>query len=231
MRAKARNAIYAEPLPTSKKMSNQQYIKSKIRTSEVAILMVGGISMIILGGYFMLNEIKFIGAPITVFGLYRIYTLINYDILYVNKNEVLIKSITGATKKIIPLNTLKYYTEIQKENAAINLVYRKWSDLILFSDGLSLRIYSSTYTNYPEIKKILTRGLKKNLIAEQEWDRKNRLRWGYGLLISGLAVAGFIFRKGIPHNELIGSVILMVILILPITYGVRLIKKNKRASR
>jgi hypothetical protein len=213
-------------------MNKQQYIIiSKINSSEVTILIIGAVSTIFLGGYFILNKKGWIGIPITAFGLYCIYILINYPILYINKNEVLIKSITGLTKKKIPLTSFKYYTEIEKENAATNLAHRKWRDLTLFSDNFILKISSLTYTNYSELKKILTKGLKKNQIAEREWNRKNGLQWGYGLLLSGLILGGFLFRNGIPHNEEISSFILVIILLLPILVGVNLIKKNKKARR
>ena len=162
--------------PQEKTMNNQQYIKSIIKISEVIILIIGAIPTLCLGIYCISNEVYSFGIPILFFGLLCIYILLDYDILYVSRNEILIKSIRGNIKKKIPLNTSNYYTEIEKENATTGAAHRKWKELTLIGNNFSYCISSSTYTNYPKLKKGLIKGLKRNKALEKEWERKNSLK-------------------------------------------------------
>ncbi|MBK9726530.1 MAG: hypothetical protein IPO86_00265 [Saprospiraceae bacterium] len=219
-------------------MDNPKVIRSKIKISQIVILGVGGIISTLCGVYLISIGIDIftqfiLGIPLFSFGIYCMYCLINYDILNIKGKELVIKSIFGKTKKIILLQEFNSYTEILKENAKSpgHLANMQWKDLTLLGQNISYKISSSTYTNYPELRESLTNGLKRNKNLEKEWERKNSLKLGYGFVLTGLILIGIFFRNGIAFNEIISSILLFGVLLIPIVSGSYLILKNNNASR
>jgi len=213
-------------------------LRSKINISTFVLCLIGGTGAAIFGIYMASSGIASLaflifGLPFIILGLYSIYSTLNSDTLIITPKELIINSLIGRTKKAKPLNELKFYTAIEKENAkqSYELSYMKWEDLVLYGDNIEYKISSSSYSNYSVLKKTLIRGLKRNKDLEKEWERKNSMQWGYGLLASGFILGVILFRDGIPEEEIGSSTALVFIILFPIIAGLYLIKNYKKASR
>lgn len=201
----------------------------------IVILIIGGLITSIIGLYFilvlddLLSQIV-IGCPFFCFGVYCFYCLLSYDILDLTKSELVINSIVGKTKRRISLNKIISYTEIEKENGGLGAPRMKWKDLTIYTNNQPYKISSSTYTNYPELRKGLIKGLKKDKDLEQKWQRKNDLQFGYGFVIAAIVLGGIIFRNGINVNELTSTIILIGIILIPLVVGFYLIMKARKPA-
>ncbi|MFD1015723.1 hypothetical protein, partial [Winogradskyella rapida] len=103
-------------------MKSKEFIKSEIKTSNIIILILGGIIFSFLGIKLTISgiektEILFISIPFLLFGLLSIYHLINHNILIINKEKLIVKTLIGITKRTINLSEILTYNEIEKENA------------------------------------------------------------------------------------------------------------------
>tara|TARA_X000000950_G_C13622346_1_gene539911 strand:- start:63 stop:728 length:666 start_codon:yes stop_codon:yes gene_type:complete len=209
-------------------------IKSKISIFSISILTIGGIGSLILGSFIIKNGIEkngllFLGIPILLLGIYCFYWLLNFDVLEITKSNFIIKSPFGKIKNIIPLNELKSYNEIKKENAQ-NVGepgHMKWKDLTLFGNNFKYKISSTTYSNYPELRKVITRGLKRNKKSEIEWNRKNGFYYGIGFLIFGIIVCLWLT---ITSKEISDKIIGGIFGLLFVFYGIYLLNKNKKPT-
>lgn len=153
----------------------------------------------------------------------------NFDVLEITKSEFIIKSPFGKIKNIIPLNELKSYNEIKKKSAQ-NVGepgYMKWKDLTLFGNNFKYKISSTTYSNYPELRKVITRGLKRNKKSEKEWNRKNGFYYGIGFLIFGILTC---FWLTITSKEISDKIIGGIFGSLFVFYGIYLLNKNKKPT-
>ena len=163
-------------------------IKSKIKISELILLLIGIIITSLLGVIFLfyINYQRFhlvIGLINLSLSFLCFYHFFNYPVLIITQKELIIKTITGKAKRKILLSTIKSYTEIKKENGEQGLAHRKWQDLTLIGDDFTYKISSSAYRNYPEIRNSLVKGLKKNKQEERRWYDRNLTQWGIGLII------------------------------------------------
>ena len=225
------------------KMKNTAIIESKTNMSMIWLLSIGGVLMMVLGLYLLLLQnnsgkhddgwiLRILGTPFLILGLYAVYALLNHDHLTISKRTLIIESIFGKTKNEIDLSKVNSYTEISKQNMKFRheLAHMKWKDLTLICDGNSYQISSSTYRNYDELRKHLTKGIKQNKTLENEWQRKNNLKFGYGFTFFGPLLALLIFRNGIPSDQIVGGVTLIGFLMIPTIVGVNLIRKNKKST-
>ncbi|MFK8059977.1 MAG: hypothetical protein AB8B78_07795 [Polaribacter sp.] len=213
-------------------MKENLVIKSKISIFSISILLIGGIGAFVLGSFIIKNGIEkngllFLGIPILLLGIYCFYWLLNFDVLEITKIKIIIKSPLGKVKNIILLNELKSYNEIKKQNAQ-NIGepgHLKWKDLTLFGNNFEYKISSTTYSNYSELRKVITSGLKRNKKSEIEWNRKNRFYYGIGFLIFGIFVCLWLT---ITSKEISDKIIGGIFGLLFVFYGIYLLKKNKK---
>ncbi|SDY12662.1 hypothetical protein SAMN05444411_1322 [Lutibacter oricola] len=206
-------------------------IKSKIKASSLSILLIGGIGALVLGIVLAQkgiekNSLLFIGIPFIALGIYSLYWLVNFDIIEITRTEFIIKSVFGNIKKIIPLKSIKSFNEIKKQNSQIKgePAYMEWKDLMLFGNDFKYKISSTTYRNYPELKRIVTKGLKRNTGSEREWNRKNGKYFGIGFLIFGITI---FFWLVITSKEINDKIVGGIFGLLFMIYGIYLIIKNK----
>jgi len=92
-----------------------------------------------------------------------------------------IKSILGFKKRTIYISDIVTWTEIKKENKHII-----WSDLTIYTSKSKYVILSSIYTNYPAIKKAITKGIKRDLERQDNWQVNNSKQLGLICIVVGL---------------------------------------------
>ncbi|MFD1015712.1 hypothetical protein [Winogradskyella rapida] len=216
-------------------MKSKEFIKSEIKTSNIIILILGGIIFSFLGIKLTISgiektEILFISIPFLLFGLLSIYHLINHNILIINKEKLVVKTLIGITKRTINLSEILTYNEIEKENAKWKgeAGYMKWKDLTLFGKDFKYKISSSSYGNYAELKRALIKGKKRNTKSESEWQRKNNFYYGIGFLIFGIILCIWFGKNSKNFNEELLSVGFSSLFII---VGIYLITKNRKAYR
>jgi hypothetical protein len=216
-------------------MKRHEFIKSEIKIVNILILLIGGIVFTFFGIKFTISALEklgilFVSIPFLFFGIASIYYLINYNILEIGNEKLIIKSLFGFKKKSINLSEIKFYNEIKKENAKYKheVGHMKWKDLTLFGENFKYKISSTSYHNYPELKRALTRGKQRNTKSEKEWQRKNSLYYGIGFLIFGIIISIWF---GIISKDLNEKLLSIGFSSLFIIYGIYLIRKNRKAYR
>ncbi|WP_298782719.1 hypothetical protein [uncultured Polaribacter sp.] len=216
-------------------MKQKEFIKSQIKISNILILLLGGIICTFLGIKLTISAVEklgilFVSIPFLFMGIASIYYLINYDILEITKEKLILKSLFGFEKKSIYLSEIKSYNEIKKQNAKFKneIEYMEWKDLTLFGENFRIKISSSSYGNYPELRKALIKGKKRNIKSENEWHRKNTLYFGIGFLIFGIIISIWF---GIISKDLNKKLLSVGFSSLFIIYGIYLIRKTKKAYR
>jgi hypothetical protein len=216
-------------------MKKNEYIKSELKTSNILILLIGGIASTFFGAKFTISALEklgilFVSIPFLFLGIASIYHLINYNILIITENKLVIKTLIGITKKTINLSEILSYNEIEKQNAKYKheIGHMKWKDLTLFGENFKYKISSSSYNNYVELRKALIKGKKRNTKSENEWQRKNSLYYGIGFLIFGIIISIWLERISKDLNEKLLSLAFSSLFTI---YGIYLIWKNKKAYR
>ncbi|MCB4809620.1 hypothetical protein LG651_15295 [Tamlana sp. 62-3] len=211
-------------------MKTHKEITSKPKLSSILILIIGGFLAIIFGTILIIKGNWIIGVPFLIIGLYSLYWIFNYDTLQIKNGKLIFKSITGFTKKTISLSELKSYTEIEKENAQYKweFGYMKWKDLTLIGDNFKYKISSTSYINYNELRKELTKGLKRNFKAETKWQNNNLTYIGIGLIIFGFLI-GFWFWQA-TKDILFEKILTILLSIGFIGYGIYLLYKRKKPA-
>ena len=216
-------------------MKKNEFIKSELKTSNILILLIGGIASTFFGVKFTISALEklgilFVSIPFFFLFIASIYHLINYNILIITENKLVIKTLIGITKKTINLSEILSYNEIEKQNAKYKyeIGHMKWKDLTLFGENFKYKISSSSYNNYVELRKALIKGKKRNTRSENEWQRKNSLYYGIGFLIFGIIISIWLERISKDLNEKLLSLAFSSLFTI---YGIYLIWKNKKACR
>jgi hypothetical protein len=216
-------------------MKKNEFIKSEIKISNIVILSLGGIICTFFGVKFTISAMEklgilFVSIPFLFGGIASIYYLLNYNILEITETKLIIRTLIGLKKKTINLSEILSYNEIEKENAKFKgeAGHMKWKDLTLFGENFKYKISSSSYKNYPELKRKLIKGKKRNIKSENEWQRKNSLYYGIGFLIFGIIISIWF---GIISKDLNERLLSLAFSSLFIIYGIYLIRKNRKAYR
>lgn len=214
-------------------MRKEKILKSELKLSNIIILFLGGIIFTFFGIKFTILAMEkygilFVSIPFLFFGIASIYHLISYNILEISENKLVIRTLIGFTKKRIQLSEITSYNEIKKENMSRGIAHKKWKDLTLFGKNFKYKLSSSSYKNYPELKKALTKGKQRNLKSEKEWQRKNGFYFGIGFLIFGIIIS---YWFGINTKDLNEILLTLAFSSLFIIYGIYLIRKNRKAYR
>jgi hypothetical protein len=211
-------------------------IKSKPKKSSVLILTIGGPLSILFGTFLIIKGngnlgVLILGIPFILLGIYSLYWMYNFDILIISNGNLIFKSITGFTKKTIPLTEFDSYSEIEKENAKLKheVGYMKWKDLTLISEDFNYKISSTSYSNYEELRKELIFGLKRNTKFEHKWHSKNSKQFGIFFILFGILFGTWFLR--ISENSLNEILIIISVSLAFIGVGIYLIKTRKNASR
>ncbi|MCP4053489.1 MAG: hypothetical protein GY739_10550 [Mesoflavibacter sp.] len=215
-------------------MKDKIKIKSRINIFSYFFLIIGGIGITILGTILIQNGIEkvllmLIGIIFLIIGIYSIYWIFNFEILEITDSELIIKSIIGKTKKKIPLKEFTSFNEIKKQNAQTRgePAHMKWNDLTLIGKSYSYKVSSLAYSNYPELRRVLTKGLKRNKASEVEWNRKNGKYFGLGFVFFGIIVGLWL---GITPKDINDKIIGGTIGFIFLSYGIYLIIKNKKPT-
>jgi hypothetical protein len=123
---------------------------------------------VILGGFFGL------------FGFLCLISIYSFDSIFIFSDHFKVKSIFGNTKKVIFLNDITTWTEIEKETK-----YVKWTDLTIYTEQTKYKLTSSIYNNYPQLKNALVRGKKRDLHKQNSWFSRNNFYYAIGFTIFG----------------------------------------------
>lgn len=216
-----------------KKTTSKKEVKSKTNLHTIFTLIIGGIIVSLLGVNLLSKSdgetfFLMLGVGFLLLGIFSIYWVFNYDVLFVSKGELTFKSLTGFTKKTILLSEFKSYTEIEKENAKrkYETGYMKWKDLTLIGEKTRYTISSISYDNYDELKNKLIRGLKYDRKADKKWRNNNLTLWAVGFVIFGVFVVYLSFK----FTEADTSVLLFArcFSFTLVCYGVYLFSKRKK---
>ena len=216
-------------------MRKPKDIIAKPKISTILILILGGTLGIVLGTILILKGFEklvllILGIPFIGLGIYSIYWIIDFDILKITDGKLIFKSITGITKKTIPLTEFKSYTEIEKQNAQYKseVGYMRWKDLTLIGDNFTYKLSSTSYINYEELRRELIKGLKRNNKAEDKWNNNNLTYIGVGVILFGLLIGLWFWNTSEITNEKNLSIIISLGVIV---YGIFLLNRRKKASR
>ena len=169
---------------------NTKTLVSQTKRSNIIILIVGGIGALLIGSNLIKSSLQdeypqlvglILGLICVLMGLLSLVGLFFIEKVVLKKNELLILSFGGRMKKKIHLTEIESYKEIEKESKS-----SKWKELTVFTKKSKYTIYSHTFSNYEDFKKVLTNGKKKNEFAEKLWQYKITKRNGIGFLIGGI---------------------------------------------
>ncbi len=153
------------------------------------ILLLGGLGMFwgcyaliseaISSPYPQLLDVSF-GIFFGVLGFLSIIGIYHLDSILIYSDCVKVKSIFGNTKKTIFLDEITSWTEIEKENK-----HNRWTELTLYTERTKLKLSSSIYDNYPELRRTLVRGKRRDFDREKKWSNRNNLYYAIGFAILG----------------------------------------------
>ncbi|NOU62004.1 hypothetical protein ELS83_19575 [Marinifilum sp. JC070] len=178
-------------------------IKSKPNIGSIIILLIGCIGMSVLSYKLVSTSLSadypqltglILGAFFGLFAILCIIALLSYDLITIDKEYVTIKSVLGFQKKKIHLRNIRAYNEIKKRTK-----HTSWTDLTIFYDDKKLKITSSMFSNYSEVKSRLTRGKRRDVISVKHWHRRSDLYYGIGFIALGLLM--FVFFTNIYPNK------------------------------
>lgn len=153
------------------------------------ILLLGGLGFIWLSYYLTSAALSepypqivgiILGGFFGLLGFLSIIAIYGFDSILIYSDHLKVKSIFGNTKKIIYLNDIVTWTEIDKENK-----YIQWTDLTLYTDRTKYKLTSSNYKNYPELKNAIVAGKTRDLQKQNAWFRRNNLYYAFGFTILG----------------------------------------------
>ncbi|MFD2246994.1 hypothetical protein [Pontibacter ruber] len=170
-------------------MKEEPEIISEKYLSIFIILVIGGLGSSAIAFYLINASLSddypqiwglVLGALFGLFGLYGLIAVFLIDNLEVYRDRLVLKSITGKTKKVIYLSEIVTWTEIEKENK-----HQKWKDLTIYTVSNKYKISSSLYSNYSEIRNRLIKGKPRDLEIEKIWHKRNNLYWAIGAFIMG----------------------------------------------
>ncbi len=171
-------------------MNEQAIIKSENSFLTYFLIWVsGGLGMIWVGYYLTSAALEdpypqiagiILGVFFGLFGFLCLIAIYSLDSIFIFSDHLKIKSILGNTKKVIFLNDITTWTEIEKETE-----YTKWTDLTIYTEQTKFKISSSIYNNYPQLKNALVRGKTRDLQRQNNWFRRNNLYHAVGFTILG----------------------------------------------
>ena len=170
-------------------MTGNLTVTSKLKISTVLILCLGGIGALVLCYYLTATSLKseypqiaglILGTLFGFFGIACLIALFKLDLLELDNEKLIIKSILNYPKKTIFLSEITSFNEIEKENKS-----GKWKDLTIFTPHSKYKISSSIVSNYSEFKSILTKGKSRNIHSEKLWQYKTTKYFGLAFVILG----------------------------------------------
>ena len=160
-------------------MNDQKIIKSENSfLTYLLTLCFGGLTLCSFSYYIISISIKtpypqifglLLGSILGIIGLLCFVKIYKLDSLIIYSDRIIIKSFFRNTKKVIYLNQITTWIEIEKENK-----YSKWKELTIFTNQTKYKLHSGIYNNYSQLKNIITKGVKRNLIIENNWYYKQK---------------------------------------------------------
>jgi len=184
---------------------NEDKIKSKLNFKNIIILVVGGFGTLFLSYYLTNNALSneysqisgiILGLIFGLFGVICFYSIYNLDVLILSSDKLEINSIFGNQKKVIYLNEIISFNEIEKESK-----YYKWKVLTIFTSNSKFKISSSSFENYNSFKDKLTNKKNRNIQSELEWARKSNRKHGIAFLIIGILFSFGLFNLFKSGNQ------------------------------
>ncbi len=186
----------------------KQDIRSEINKSNLAILVGGGILMLMLG-LFLLDAAfndeypdfitLILGFFFAIIGLLVLVQPLFIKRFILITDLLIVENVFGTEKERIKISEIESYKEIKKKNKNQN-----WRDLTIYTEQ-SEHTISSLNTNYKKLRKKLIKGKKRNVYAEKLWHYKMNKRYGIGFLIAGLTVFYLFMPALINKNSVINS--------------------------
>ena len=153
------------------------------------VLLLCGLGMLLLCYYLTSDALKgpypqiagiILGGFFGLFGFLCLIAIYGLDSIFINADLLKVKSIFGSTKKVILLSDITTWTEIEKKTR-----HTKWKELTIYTDRTKFKLSSSIYNNYPELKRALVKGKRRDLQIQNNWVRRNNLYYAIGFTIFG----------------------------------------------
>lgn len=171
-------------------MTEQPKIKSENSfATYFTLLLLGGLGMLWVCYYLTSGALKdpypqiagiILGGFFGLFGFLCLISIYSFDSILIYPDHFKVKSIFGNTKKIIYLNNITTWTEIEKENK-----HMKWTDLTIYTEQEKYKLTSSLYKNYSQLRSALIKGKTRDLERQNNWFRRNNLYYAIGFIILG----------------------------------------------
>jgi hypothetical protein len=124
-----------------------------------------------------------LGCVAVIFGIYALISTLKIDKLFIYNDRLEVLSLFNSVKKVIYLNEITTWTEIEKENK-----YYKWQELTIFTDTTKYCIVSNYYSNFLALKKALTKGKPRNHEKEKQHNRRVTYVYVIAFAIIGIAL-------------------------------------------
>jgi hypothetical protein len=185
-------------------MTEEPKIKSENSFgSYFLILFIGGIGGLFICYYLTSSALKepypqitgiILGSFFGLIGVVSLFCIYSFDTILIYSDHVVIRSIFGNIKKIIYIQDITIWTEVEKENKHL-----KWKELAIYTTQTKYQLNSSIYTNYPQLKTALILGKPRDLQKQDRRSRRNNLYLAVGLTIVGglfLYSASLIYSRG-----------------------------------
>jgi hypothetical protein len=122
-----------------------------------------------------------LGAFFGIVGLMCLVSLLYLEILELDNEKLVVRSILKIPKKIIFLRDIISYNEIQKVNKS-----GTWYDLTIFTKKEQYLLSSSVISNYEDFKQSLIKGKPRSIESEKVWEQRTNRNFGIGFIIVGL---------------------------------------------
>ncbi len=170
-------------------MTNNQ-VKAQLKKRNHLILIIGGFGSLLasytlvsvsLSDDYLQVATLILGGVFGLAGITCLITLFCSENLLFEEGNLKIISINGKIKNEISVDNIESYSEIEKSNK-----YYRWKDLTIYTKDSKYTVSSTSFSNYESLRKILTKGKKRNSFAEKLWHYKINRRYGIGFSIFGI---------------------------------------------
>jgi hypothetical protein len=131
-----------------------------------------------------------------LFDLWLISRIFSFDSYIISSTKIKVISIFGYTKKVINIDDFISWSEIEKSNNRIN-----WKELALSTSEFEIKINSSYYFNYEQMKDAVTRGLEEDLSKTLVYSRKINLFFSFFSFFIAILFFFFCYQSFNNYNK------------------------------
>lgn len=164
------------------------------------------------------------------FFLIGTYSVLSYHKIVVTNGGLKVYSLLGFIKKTIRRKDIVSYTIIKKQNTKYKheVGYIEWEELTIYTKETKVKLYSTNYSNYRKLRKVLTKRGKRDIKKEKDWQKRSDRHWGIGFMSFGLFAIAYLVIISLNEVGFSSSLLFFVLIFLFIIYtGAKLYLRNK----